>query len=158
MIYDRSNTIDRKKFVKRCNALLKKQSGLIELNDLEKRTPNQNNYLHVLLRIMAVETGVTEQYSKEIYFKQYANSQLFVQQTTDPITGAVTPFIRSTKELSVPEMSLAIQRFRIWAEDNGFYLPEAELNDNNELVFKTAEDEEAYNKAVVETSKVSQYI
>jgi hypothetical protein len=33
------------------------------------------------------------------------------------------PYWRSSKDISKEEMSLAIDRFRIWASQEGYYLP-----------------------------------
>lgn len=157
MNYDLRNKIDRKKFVSYANNLLKKQRARIVLQDESDRTISQNSYLHVLIRILAIETGVKEAYSKEVYFKRLANPGLFIRIVENPITGDKTEYLRSTTELTVEEMSLAISRFRMWAEENGYYLPEAELNDG-EMVFTSEEDKEAFLQGERETSKLDNYI
>ena len=42
-----------------------------------EKTLEQNGYLHVLCRIMAMETHVSERYAKYVYFKQLANPEIF---------------------------------------------------------------------------------
>ncbi|MBR1434212.1 MAG: recombination protein NinB [Bacteroidales bacterium] len=144
MTYDLSNPLHRKQFVKRCNNCLKNKSGLVTLIDKSKRTPSQNKYLHVIIRILAMETGVRESYAKDVYFKQLANPSLFITETEDAMTGMKVQRLRSSSELTKDEMQQAINNFRHWSEDNGYYLPNA--------------DEEAFKQAELETDRMSQYI
>ena len=158
MIYDLTNPLHRKQFVKRANKMLEKKCKFATLIDESTRTPNQNAYLHVLIRMMALNTGVKESYAKSVYFKQLANPDLFVKKEDDPVTGAPAYYLRSSSELSVEEMSVAITNFRHWAEDNGYYLPDATLDETEQMVFKTPQDEEAYHQAELETSRARMYI
>lgn len=158
MIYDLSNPLHRKQFVKRANKLLERSAGRIQLSDESNRTLNQNRYLHVLIRIMAFETGVKEKYAKDIYFKTYANPDLFITEHVDKITGEVIHTLKSSADLSIGEMSNAISNFRHWAEDNGYYLPEATEDENGELTFNTEKDKEAFEQAEIETDRASMYI
>lgn len=153
MKYDLSNTYDRKRFVRRANQLLKKKAGLINLLDESGRTLNQNSYLHVLIRIMALETGVSESYAKQVYFKIMSNPDLFISEETDNLTGAKVQRLKSTSELKKDDTTKAINNFRHWAENNGYYLPEASLDETDHLVFKTKDDEDAFKKAEIETGK-----
>jgi len=107
---------------------------------------------------MAFETGVKESYAKEVYFKTYANHDLFIQEVTDPITGTVVNCYRSTADLTIDEMTRAINNFRHWAEENGYYLPEATLDDDEKLIFKSPKDEQAFNQAAIETARASQFL
>jgi len=158
MKYDLSDKQDRKRFVARCNALLKKQRTNIELLDESNRTLNQNSYLHVICRILAIETGVTEKYVKDIYFKQLANPDIFITTSTDPISGTEIQYLRSTASLTTEEMNKAINTFRHWSEDNGYYLPEANPSDDGTYIFATEQDAAAFHKAEIEASKFEQYI
>ena len=158
MIYDLTNPLHRKQFVARANKMLERHCTNVVLIDESKRSLNQNSYLHVLLRIMALETGVKEKYAKDVYFKQFANMDIFLREAVDPVTGNVIQSLKSTSELTLEEMSRAINNFRHWAEDNGYYLPEASLDESEKVVFKTKADEEAFKKAELETARASQFI
>ena len=158
MTYDLTNPLHRKQFAARANKMLEKHCTNAVLVDESKRTPNQNSYLHVLIRMMALYTGVKEDYAKDMYFKRLANPRLFVKTTTDPITGNQADYCVSSSSLTVEEMSRAISNFRMWAEENGYYLPEADVNDDDKLVFKSEKDEEAFKKAELETNRASTYI
>ena len=158
MIYDLTNPLHRKQFVKRANNMLKRHCTNAVLTDESKRTYNQNSYLHVLIRLMALNTGVKESYAKEIYFKQLANPHLFIKEYDDPVTGNKITALRSSSELTVEEMSIAINNFRHWAEDNGFYLPDATFDEDERAVFASAADEQAFKQAEIETARASIYI
>ena len=158
MKYDLTNKLHRKQFVKRCNDMLKKGCKCVELIDQSKRSLNQNAYLHVLIRILALETGVTETYAKQVYFKQLANPDLFIAEKTDEVSGVKVSYLRSTSELTAQEMSKAINSFRHWSEDNGYYLPEASLEDDGSMSFASDNDAEAFHQAEIETSRMEQYL
>ena len=156
--YDLSNPLHRKQFVARANKMLEKCCGRVRLSDESNRTLNQNRYLHVLIRIMAMETGVKEHYAKQVYFKTFANPQWFLIEQVDPVTGEIIQTIRSSSELTVGEMSNAIDNFRHWAEDNGYYLPEANEDSDGNLTFSTPQDKKAFEQAEIETDRISKYI
>lgn len=157
MTYDLSNPLHRKQFVKRANKMLERHCTNAILVDESRRTYNQNSYLHVLIRTMALLTGVKESYAKNVYFKQLANPDLFVYENDDPIAGKLVS-LRSSSELTVEEMSRAISNFRHWAEDNGYYLPDATVDENDKIVFKTDADEKAFKQAQIETDRASMFI
>ena len=154
MNYDLTDKTQRKKFVKYANSLLKNQRTLVSLEDKSNRTLSQNCYIHVLCRILAQETGVSEYYAKQVYFKQLANSDLFVHATKDPLAdGKMVLTVRSSADLSIQEMAKAITNFRNWASEQGYYLPEANLNDDGTMTFTSEKDKEAFHQAEIETSK-----
>jgi len=152
MNYDLTNKEQRKKFVKYANSLLKHQRTLVSLEDKSNRTLSQNCYLHVLCRILARETGVTEYYAKQVYFKELANQNLFVHVTKDSLTNKVVRTIRSSADLTIQEMARAITNFRNWAAEQGYYLPEANLNDDGTVEFASDEDKIAFHQAEIMTS------
>lgn len=158
MNYDLSVKEERANFIRRANLLLRKQKNNVALKDESNRTLNQNSYIHVLCRIMASQTGVTEAYAKQVYFKELANSELFVTTTKDDMTGKIVTYHRSTSDLTVPEMRKAITRFREWSSENGYYLPEATVADDGTLSFASERDKTAYHQALIQTSKVEQYL
>lgn len=121
MLYDLQNDLSRAMFQKRVQALMEK-GRLVDLTDHTTRTKRQNNYLHLLLGAVAIETGNTIEYVKKYYYKRAANADLYLISTTDPLCGQVTQE-RSSKDLTVEEMNLSLDRFVQWASDNGMYLP-----------------------------------
>ena len=156
MNYDLSVKEDRKKFIKRANALLKGQRTNVSLIDESNRTLNQNSYIHVLCRIMAEGTGTTEQYAKQVYFKELANPDIFVRVTKDSLTNSMVKTIRSTCDLSISEMARAITTFIQWAAEQGYYLPEATLNDDGSMSFASDKDKNAFHQAQIMTSRISE--
>ena len=153
MNYDLSLKKDRSLFIKRANNLLKNQRTNVALVDESNRTLNQNSYIHVLCRILAADTGVSEQYAKQVYFKELANPDIFISVSKDSITGKMVKFSRSTCELTLQEMRKAISNFRDWAADNGYYLPDANIADDGTVSFSTDDDKAAFHQAEIQTSR-----
>lgn len=159
MTYDLSNKAHRKQIVTRVNNYLKKKSGLLTITDDSVRTLNQNKYLHVLIRMLALETGVQEDYAKEMYFKRLANPNLFVKTRFDSLSGKDMEYTVSSSALTTEEMSKAIDSFRRWSESNGYYLPEAHYNDEtHEYEFSSTEDKLAFEKGIVDTSRADKWL
>lgn len=154
MNYDLTLKEERKRFINRCNFLLKKQRNNVSLIDESGRTLNQNSYIHVLCRILAVDIGVTESYAKQVYFKEQSNKDIFFTASKDPLTGKMVDIIRSTRDLSITEMRRAITNFRNWAADNGYNLPEAVIKDDGTMEFASEQDKQAFHQAVIKTSKM----
>lgn len=121
MIYNLADGLCVKQATSRFNSLLKRQC-VIELSEKTLRSGNQNRYLHVILGVLAMETGNTLDYVKEHYFKRLVNPELFIIEKDDRFVGKVSA-LRSSKDLTKEEMSLAIDRYRKWAADEGIYLP-----------------------------------
>lgn len=125
MIYDASNELDIKKAEERFRFLVSKGSRF-ELSEIRKRSLRQNSYLHILLGILALDQGETMAYVKEYYYKRHVNKDLFVVVKQDKILGTVEA-LRSSKNLTVEEMSTSIERLRNWAsKELGCYLPSAD--------------------------------
>lgn len=158
MNYDLTKKDERRKFVQYANRLLAKERTNVRIVDESHRTLSQNCYIHVLCRILAVDIGVTEYYAKQVYFKECANKDLFVRITKDSITGEMVKIIRSTTELTIQEMRKAISNFRQWAFENGYYLPEANLNDDGTMSFASDVDKDAFHDADIKTSKLESVI
>ena len=153
MNYDLSLKEDRRLFIKRANSLLKHSRTNVALMDESNRTLNQNSYIHVLCRILANDTGVSEQYAKQVYFKELANPDIFISVSKDAITGKMVKFSRSTCDLTLQEMRKAISNFRDWAAENGYYLPEANIADDGTLSFASDDDKAAFHQAEIKTSR-----
>ena len=126
---------------------------MVSLEDKSNRTLSQNCYLHVLCRILAQDIGVTEQYAKQVYFKELANPDVFVTVSKDPLSGQMVKVTRSTVDLTIQEMRKAISNFIAWAADNGYELPEATINDDGTMEFVSDDDKNAYHQAEIKTSE-----
>lgn len=153
MNYDLTNKENRKRFIARCNSLLKNQRNNVVLIDESNRTLSQNRYIHVLCRILAQDVGVTEEYAKQVYFKELANPSIFIICTKDPLTNQLIKTTRSTCDLTIDEMRKAITGFIMWASENGYTLPEAALNDDGTMSFDDDENNASFHQAEIETSK-----
>ena len=116
------NPLDRERFKRRCNALFKKQ-GIVELSEKTIRSNQSNRYLHLLLGYLAIETGNTLEYVKEVFYKKTANKDIFVRIKDDELLGQ-TEYLRSSASLSQEEFSTSIDRLRDWSSQvAGIYLP-----------------------------------
>ena len=123
MLYDLSKAVD----VDRIRVKLEydiAHKRLVSYERKEIRTKRQNSYLHLILGAVAVETGNTLDYVKQEYFKALVNPALFVRQIEDTFLHQQRNMLRSSRDLSTEEMSMAIDRFKKWAAENGIYLPE----------------------------------
>lgn len=127
MLLDLSNRLDAERFAARSEALLRK-GAVIELTEKTFRTKNQNRYLHLIIGIVAMETGVTLEYAKTEYFKRLVNKDIFVVKVKDRFAGDIEKIITSAN-IDKEEMALAIDRFKKWAAENGIYLPSPEDTD-----------------------------
>ena len=121
MVYDLSSDFQRKAFQARVDNLMEK-GAVVELTEKAFRSPNQNRYLHLLIGVVAIETGNTLEDAKKWYFKETCNPDLFHVQHRDKM-GNCIDHIRSTAELTKEEMSTAIERFKRWGAENGIYMP-----------------------------------
>lgn len=121
MVYDLSSDFQRKSFQARMDNLMEK-GAVVELTEKAFRSPNQNRYLHLLIGVVAIETGNTLEDAKKWYFKETCNPDLFHVQHRDKM-GNCIDHIRSTAELTKEEMSTAIDRFKRWGAENGIYMP-----------------------------------
>lgn len=121
MVYDLSSDFQRKSFLSRMDNLMEK-GAVVELTEKAFRSPNQNRYLHLLIGVVAIETGNTLEDAKKWYFKETCNPDLFHVQHRDKM-GNCIDHIRSTAELTKEEMSTAIDRFKRWGAENGIYMP-----------------------------------
>ena len=124
MLYDLRNPLDRERFKRRCNALYQKQ-GIVDLSEKTQRSIQQNKFLHLLLGYLAMETGNTLDYVKEVFYKRAANKELFLREKEDEILGK-DEYLRSSADLAKEAMTLSIDRFRDWSSQTaGVYLPAA---------------------------------
>ena len=121
MQYDLTSDFQRKAFLSRVDNLLEK-GCLVELTEKSVRTKGQNNYLHLLLGVVAMETGNTLEDVKREYFKELVNPDIFRSYRTDNRGNTIRVY-RSSADVSKEEMSMAIDRFKRWGAENGIYMP-----------------------------------
>ena len=124
MTYDLSNIRQLDQFHYRSRNLIEK-GAKVELRELTGRSQSQNRYLHLVLGVVAMETGNTLAFTKEKYFKLLVNGDIFCVMKDDRIMGRVQ-VLRSTTDLTIEEMAMSIDRFKKWAAENGIYIPEPE--------------------------------
>ena len=117
MTYNLANEFQRKAFLARCEDCLEKAS-VVELTAKTFRSRNQNSYLHLLIGAVAMDTGNTLAYVKEVYFKRLVNPDLFVKEVTDLYAGKVE-VIRSTTDLTMGELSMAIDPIPVMSLSSG---------------------------------------
>ena len=141
MQYDLTSDFQRKAFLSRVDTLVEKGS-VVELTEKTVRTRGQNNYLHLLIGVVAMETGNTLAYVKEWYFKKLCNKDLFITSRVDKYVGQLEE-IRSSADLTKEEMSMAIDRFKRWGLQNGIYMP----NPGDESLLREIAIEMGRNKA-----------
>lgn len=121
MLYNLKDELSRRRFKARVMRLWK-DGHIVELTDKRRRTGAQNNYLHVCLGALALETGNSLEVIKREVFKKTVNPDLFITEKDDPLIGRVE-VLRSSRDLSKDQMSLAIDRFRKFCEEHGVYIP-----------------------------------
>lgn len=124
MTYDLSRPLHLTQFLTRCS-LLQMKGASVELREISGRTKAQNSYLHLILGVVAMETGNTLAYTKDIYFKRLVNPDIFLREVNDLYVGKVQTVL-SSADLTVETMSTAIDRFKKWAAENGIFIPEPE--------------------------------
>lgn len=124
MQYDLTSDFQRKAFLARCDNLLDR-GVVVELTEKVFRTPNQNRYLHLLLGVVAMETGNSLEDVKREYFKGLVNPDIFRSYKVDTRGNTIAVY-RSTAVVSKEEMSIAIDRFKRWGYENGIYMPNPE--------------------------------
>jgi hypothetical protein len=124
MTYDLHNPLHLAQFLTRCS-LFQSKGATVELREVTGRSKAQNRYLYLILGVVAMETGNTVEYTKEIYFKRLVNPDIFVDEVNDKYVGTVQT-VRSTAGLQKETMSKAIDRFKRWAAENGIYIPDPE--------------------------------
>ena len=123
MIYDLAKTSDVVRLDARL-AKLKEKGASVELKDKTIRTLSQNAYLHLIIGVLAMETGNTLEYTKEMYFKRGANADIFVVKRHDELLGDIE-YLRSSADIDKDTMTKCIDRFKRFASEYGYILPEA---------------------------------
>ena len=122
MTYNLDNELDRRRFAARVERLTSARA-VVELTEKTQRSISQNSYLHLIIGVVAMETGNTLEDTKRVYFKQLCNPGIFCQDKTDDLGNKIQA-LRSSADVSKEEMSTAIDRFKMWAAQEGIYIPE----------------------------------
>lgn len=141
MQYDLTSELDRARLKVRWAALVKK-GATVELTEKNFRTRRQNNYLHLLIGVVAMETGNTLQDAKDYYFKRMVNADIFVESRTDRMGNTVTS-LKSSKTITKEQMVTAIDRFKRWGYENGIHMPD----ENEESLLESIAREMGRNSA-----------
>ncbi len=128
MLFNLSNLVDKQKAITRFKILLDKKAT-IDLTEKNTRTPKQNKYLHLLINYFACIMGEESEYCKIHHFKIGANKALFEYERINKVTGEFRLALKSSKDLSTKEMTLAIDRFKDYSAKNGIHLPDATQKD-----------------------------
>lgn len=130
MLYDLTNPLHAEQFKAKVNKLYKAKA-IVELTEKRaKRSLPQNKYLHLILGYFGVESGNTLEWVKREYFKKLCNKDIFVKERVDNITNQKTKYLRSSADLTIDEMTTAIERFRNWsAQEAGIYIPSPDEQD-----------------------------
>lgn len=128
MQYNLNSELDRQRFKVKVKQLWTK-GGIVEVTEKRRRTLSQNNYLFLILNCFAVEIGETMEFVKQEVFKRICNPDLFLVTKENPILGKIE-VLRSSRDLTTHEMSVAIDRYRKWCAEQGVYIPEANEEEN----------------------------
>jgi len=120
MQYNLSNILDKARFKTRVNALYEK-GAIVDVTEKVYRSANQNRYLHAIIGLVAIETGVSVDYAKQEYYKRLVNPDIF-ECGTDKFTSK--KILRSSASLNPEEMSKSIDRFKRWAAEQKIAIPE----------------------------------
>ena len=125
-LYDTSRDYDARRVRQRLEYLISRKR-LVNLTDRSSRSTAQNSYMHVCVGIVAMETGYPMDYVKDEWFKKLVNPAIFRDgEVRDPFTGQTVARWRSSASLSKEEMTVAIDRWRSWAAQHGWYIPSPE--------------------------------
>jgi hypothetical protein len=121
MKFDLAIEFDVNKATAYFNKLVKDKAKIDLIRFMEKRTIQQNKYLHVCLTIFGNEFGYTLAESKTLLKRQ---AGLFYIKNNDK-------FLKSTADLDTQELTQFIDFIRTTAEEHGCYIPTAEEYKNN---------------------------
>lgn len=125
-LFNLSNPLDKANFLLRVKKLA--ESGkIVELTEKKpRRTLSQNAYCHLAITYFASQYGCSLEWAKSQYFKKLVNPDLFIREKEDKFLGSVK-YLRSTADLDVSEMSMAIDRWRNWCSmEASIYIPNSD--------------------------------
>ena len=128
MQYNLNSELDRQRFKVKVGQLWAKRE-IVELREKKKRTKKQNRYFWLICGLLASEIGESVEFVKQEVFKRICNPDLFLVTKENPILGKIE-VLRSSRDLTTHEMSVAIDRYRKWCAEQGVYIPEANEEEN----------------------------
>ena len=123
MLLNLKNDLDFERFNARVEKW-RRDRPVVDITEKSTRSPSQNRYLHLLIGVVAMETGVSVEYAKEHYFKRLVNRDIFRLEIEDRFVGK-TEILRSSTELTKEEATISIDRFKQWGREQGWYMPDA---------------------------------
>ena len=127
MIYNLSNSFDVERFRSKADYYIAKGKEVELKLNVRQRSLAHNRYLHLCLGYFGAWVGCSLDYVKLYYYKLHCNHDLFVHIIHDPVLGKDVNAIRSTRDLSIEQMTLSIERFRNWASaEGGINIPSPE--------------------------------
>ena len=91
----------------------------IKCENLEPKSLGQNAYIHLVFAWVAINTGYTKEYVKEVLFKQIVNPQIFVIECVNEKNGEMYNYIRSWATVTKAEADIAISRFIDYCIEKG---------------------------------------
>src|ERR1017187_6467637 len=104
--------------------ILAEKHAYIGIEELTLGTNEQNRYFHLIVGYYALEYGETLQWVKQEIVKKVVCPEIFVCELISKKTGEVSQEIRSWSELTKPERTTVIDKFRNWSsKECGIYLP-----------------------------------
>lgn len=125
MLYDLSNPYQRGQAIARLESLANRGS-VVEISEKRQRGLSQNSYLHVCIGCAALHFGETLEYVKREYYKKHCNPDIFIVSEFDRVLGCTVTYLRSSRDLTVEQMTLSIERFRNWTAGHECYIPSAD--------------------------------
>lgn len=133
MIYQLNNPFDADRAMSYLENAIK-QGWNIQLKHIcPKRTDKQNRYLHAILGYFGTVVGLPLEDVKRDIFKRIVNPTIFFLGTKK-IGRKDVECWKSTADISTAELSLAIDRFRFFAQSEmGVYIASPE--DENFIVY-----------------------
>ena len=143
MLLNLKNDLDFERFNARVEKW-RRDRPVVDITEKTTRSPSQNRYLHLLIGVVAMETGVSVEYAKQHYFKRLVNRDIFRLEIEDRFVGK-TEVLRSSAELTKEEATMSIDRFKQWGREQGWYMPDA----NEESLLQMIE---------IEMGKMKRYI
>ena len=122
MRYDLSIPFQADQARARLETLVSKGAS-VDITEKAMKTLSQLRYLHAALRYLALRTGSPLGDVKE-YYKRKCSPDIFVRQRYNNLLGCNVEYLRSSGDLTKEEMTLSIDRFRMYAPvDCGEYIP-----------------------------------
>lgn len=110
MIFDLKNQKDVTRLRNELNKLHENKK-VVELKEYsEPRKLSRNSYAHLLIKVFALELGLTLKYAKENVFKQIVNEDIFVINIFENNENIIK--LKSFKDLTDKDLKTAIDRFK----------------------------------------------